>query len=493
MKSFHSRRTFLQTGLAAGTALALPSRSLLAASANEQINVGLIGCGGRGEHLVSRCSRVPGMKVVGLCDPDSERTGKLGEKYTSATKYTDLRKMLESKDLDAVVVATCNHWHGLAAILAMQAGKHVYVEKPLSQTQWEGRQVVNAAHKFNRICQIGTQQRTDPMQAEIKKFLHEEKKIGEIRWVQVNRYGKRASIGKRDTPLAPPKSVDYDLWLGPAQNVPMYRENFHYDWHWVWNTGSGEMGNWGVHIVDDVRNNVFRDEVKMPSQFIAAGGRFGWHDAGNTPNLHFAALNAGGIPVTIGICNLEMDEAIRESAGMNGPTSGYVVHCEGGRFEGQRGHATAFDAEGQVIAKFGGRGGEAKGNHQQNFADAIRANDPLLLNAPIQEGYYSTGWCNLANVGAQVAQQSEKTKIEDAVSTLDTPELGQVFQGLQRVCEQHGGATSDFQLGPMLDFDTSVEQFTGETAELANSFLRDDNYRKGFAVPEIEGTKVAAG
>lgn len=497
MKNSLSRRRFLQAGLTASAALTLPTRSLLASSANEQINVGLIGCGGRGGLLINSCAKVPGMKVAGLCDPDTARSGKMSEKHKGAKTYTDLRKMIESKDIDAVVVATCNHWHGLASILAMQAGKHVYVEKPLCQTQWEGQQVVNAATNSGLICQIGTQQRTDPMQSEIKKFLHEEKKLGEIKWVQVNRYGQRGSIGKRDTPLAPPKTVDYNLWLGPAKDVPIYRKNFHYDWHWVWNTGSGEMGNWGVHIVDDVRNNVFQDEVAMPSQVISAGGRFGWNDAGNTPNLHFAVLNAGGIPVTIGVCNLKMDNYVRWSPGLAGPDSGYVVHCEGGRFEGQRGRAIAYDAEtGSEMAKFGGKsGGNAGGNHQQNFADAIRANDPSLLNAPIKEGYYSTGWCNLANVGSQVANSGEKVaakSIQDVVLAMDTPEIAQVYQGLQKICEQHGGDKAEFALGPMLDFDPAQEKFTGGTAELANSFLRDNDYREEFAVPEIKAEQVAA-
>jgi len=122
-------------------------------------------------------------------------------------------------------------------------------EKPLSHTQWEGDQTVAAARRYGKVCQIGTQQRSDPMQAEIKKFLHEEKALGEIKAAKVNRYGVRGSIGKREKPLEIPKSVNYDLWLGPAQDQPIMRNKLHYDWHWDWNTGSGEMGNWGVHVL----------------------------------------------------------------------------------------------------------------------------------------------------------------------------------------------------------------------------------------------------
>ena len=140
----------------------------------------------------------------------------------------------------------------------MEEGKDVYVEKPLSHSQWEGQQTVNAARRYNRICQVGTQQRSDPMQAEIKKFLHEEKALGEIKTARVNRFGVRGPIGKRSTPLEIDKSVDYDLWLGPAEDKPIFRNKLQYDWHWDFNTGSGEMGNWGVHVLDDLRNNVFQ-------------------------------------------------------------------------------------------------------------------------------------------------------------------------------------------------------------------------------------------
>ena len=140
----------------------------------------------------------------------------------------------------------------------MEAGKDVYVEKPLSHSQWEGEQTVAAAEKYKRICQLGTQQRSDPMQAEIKTFLHKEKGLGDIVSVQVNRVGVRSSIGKRSTPLLIPNDMDYDLWLGPAIDEPIFRDKLQYDWHWDWNTGSGEMGNWGIHILDDVRNVVFR-------------------------------------------------------------------------------------------------------------------------------------------------------------------------------------------------------------------------------------------
>ncbi len=180
--------------------------------------------------------------------------------------------------------------------LGIDAGKDVYVEKPLSHTQWEGRQVVNAASKSDRIVQIGTQQRSDPMQAQVRRFLHEEQALGKILYVQANRLGPRKTIGKRTNPLEIASTVDYDLWLGPAADQPIYRDKLHYDWHWDFNTGNGEMGNWGVHILDDVRNVAYQDQVTTPSRIVAAGGRVAWNDAGNSPNVHYALFETESFP-----------------------------------------------------------------------------------------------------------------------------------------------------------------------------------------------------
>src|SRR6056297_461150 len=218
------RRQFLSTVAAAGVATSLAPRSLWAANANDEINLGFISCGSRAGQLMRQFEKLPGVNIAGLCDVDQGRVADAKKRFSKADTFTDLRELIESPGIDAVVIATCNHWHCLAAIWAMQAGKDVYVEKPLSHSQWEGRQTVAAARKYNRICQLGTQQRSDPMQAEIKSFLHSEKALGEIQVCRVNRYGVRPPIGKRDTPLPIDDSVNYDLWLGPAQDQPIFRD-----------------------------------------------------------------------------------------------------------------------------------------------------------------------------------------------------------------------------------------------------------------------------
>ncbi|MCU0709626.1 MAG: Gfo/Idh/MocA family oxidoreductase [Pirellula sp.] len=284
------RRSFLKKAAAVTVvASTTPNAVSLACSANSEIRIAFIGCGGRGGELMGAFEQVPGVRVTGLCDPDPSRLGKAQQRFPEAKSYAEMRELLRDPNIDAVVVATCNHWHCLAAIWAMQHAKDVYVEKPLSHSQWEGEQAVAAARKYRRICQVGTQQRSDPMQSEIRQFLHEQKSIGDIRYVRVNRYGVRGSIGKRSEPLVIDKDLDYDAWLGPAADLPIYRNQLHYDWHWDWNTGSGEMGNWGIHVLDDVRNVAFQDAVRIPKRILVGGGRLTWNDAGQTPNVHVVA------------------------------------------------------------------------------------------------------------------------------------------------------------------------------------------------------------
>lgn len=477
----YSRRTFLQHTAAVGAAAALPARSLLAASANEQVNLGVVGCGWRGQTLLKHFQRATGANIAGLCDVDSELLAKVGDEYPQAQRWSDLRGMFDSPDIDAVIVATCNHWHCLATIWAMQAGKHVYVEKPLGHAQWEGDQVVHASKRYNLVCQVGTQQRSDPMQAEIKQFLHEDKAIGEIQSVRVNRIGQRQPIGLRSEPLAVPSTIDYDLWLGPAQDQPIYRNKFHYDWHWVWNTGSGEMGNWGVHIIDDVRNNVFLDQVAMPRSIAAAGGRVAWNDAGNTPNVHFAVLDAGGIPVVVTLTNLPVD---RESIEIPGPGSGYIVYGSEGALHGQRGSAVAYDPSGKVTKQFRGDNGDDR--HQQNFIDAIRATKPSMVAAPARIGNDSTGWCNLINIASRVTPSDSSATLDDLPSQLGPTTTEQVLRQLAEVVSASDAesATDALALGPMLQYDSSTQRFVGPQAEQAGALLRRDD-RPAYAVPEI--------
>lgn len=477
-----NRREFVGAGLALGTVATLPGRLLRAASANEEISLGFISCGSRAGQLMKPFSQISGVNIAGLCDPDANHLGSAKQRYPKAKAWTDLRDMIEDDSIDAVVIATCNHWHCLAAIWAMEAGKDVYVEKPLSHSQWEGQQTVAAARKYRRICQLGTQQRSDPMQAEIKKFLHEEQALGEILTARVNRFGVRGQIGKRKAPLTVPKEVDYDVWLGPAQSQAIYRDKLHYDWHWDFNTGSGEMGNWGVHVLDDLRNNIFQDKVALPKQILGGGGRVVYNDAGDTPNIHFCYFDTGGIPVVIALSNITAGKNSKKTSPHPGPGSGYMAFCEGGRFEGQRGRAEAFDKDGKSMKKFKGTSG--MGLHQENFINAVRSRDSSTLNADVQVGHDSTGWCNMANVAYQTGQP---------FAYADAKQIGQgnavwegVLGGMDKLLKAHGLniESSDIKLSPLLTIDPKTEKFVGNNGEAANQFLKRE-YRKGYEVPEI--------
>ncbi len=486
-----TRRHFLKQGALVGGALALGPQAIGAVGANERVNLGVIGLGWRGGQLIEAFGKVPGVKIAAICDPDSALIDQWSAKVPDAQTFSDLRSLLDLAEIDAVVIATCNHWHCLAAMWALEAGKHVYVEKPLCNAHWEGVQVVKAADRYQKICQIGTQQRSAPMQPEIQRILHDEKTLGPIEWVRVNRYGVRGSIGKRDTPLAPPATLDYNLWLGPAEDQPIYRDKWHYDWHWDWNTGAGEMGNWGVHLLDDVRNNVFRDSIAFPQRVVAAGGRFGWHDAGNTPNVHFALLDTGTIPVVIALTNLPEKLGGEAPPKCPGPGNGYIVYCEGGRLEGQRGQAEVFDADGKLIKKLGGADGMHL--HQANFIEAVRDQSPGMLKAPVEVGHHSTAWCNMANYAyraAQVSAGSGPTHPAQSFGQMGagaglTTSATKILNELAEVASANEAqSTIELNLGPVLTFDGEQERFTGANAELANQFLQTMG-RGEFAVKEV--------
>ena len=419
--------------------------------------------------------------MAAVCDPDTRRLDLASQRNPDATLYRDVREAVTDDDLDAVVIASCNHWHCLAAILAMQSGKDVYVEKPLSHSQWEGRQAVAAADRYGRVCQIGTQQRSDPMQSQIKAFLHDQGGIGRITGVRVNRFGVRQPIGRRDTPLPIDDAVAYDLWLGPAADEPIYRSNLHYDWHWVWNTGSGEMGNWGVHVLDDVRNTVFRDRVELPSSVAGCGGRIGYDDAGETPNVHLAFFDTGDIPVTIALTNLPGEPGGRRPPSHPGPDSGYVVYGEDGELHGQRGRAEAFDGGGRSIRKFEGNGSV---RHQANFLEAVRRGDASLLNAPVSVGNDSTGWCNLANLAVRGGGPIDAATLNE----IDDPVWRAAVADMNAHLQTYDVSIDDDAIVgmPLTDYDATRHRFVGDGSEAMNRHLKRD-YRDGFEVPALVG------
>lgn len=479
-----NRRSFLAAGAMGAAAISLPG--LITRGSEKTVRLGFIGLGIRGRTLYSFVPGISNAKMTALCDPDSERLAEAQKKFPDAKGYSDMRELFDDKNVDAVIIATSNHWHCLAAIWAMQAGKDVYVEKPFCMSFWEGQQVLNATQKYNKLCQIGTQMRTDPVfHPQVKKFLHEDKELGAIQSVRINRFAARPSIGLRTTPLEIPSTVDYNLWLGPAQDRPLYRQKLQYDWHWMWYTGHGETGNWGAHLIDDCRNDILCDKVRIPKRIISGGGRLGYNDAGETPNSMFVYFDTGVIPVVFCISNLA-DRKNRRSAGFcPGPTSGYVAYCEGGRYEKHWGGSVAYDRSGKVIREFQGTSErDGSGTHLNNFVNAVTNQDRNMLNAPIKIGYDSAAWYNGANVAYRLGHPFSK---KEALGISGTDgRLAEAIENLEtHLAAQEIPVNADtFRMSDYLDLDSENDCFTGKYAEKANA-LMNISYRAPFAVPEI--------
>src|SRR5947199_457361 len=297
-----SRRDFLKiTGASvAGTALSVPASAYAGiVGANDRVRVAICGVRGRGHDHIRGFSRVPGTELAALCDVDenilNQRLNDVQKMGLPKPKsYVDVRKLLEDKSIDAISIATPNHWHSLMAIWGCQAGKDVYVEKPCSHNWWEGRQLVRAANKYNRIVQHGTQSRSSVGVSEgVQKM--RDGLLGDLYLSRGLCYKWRDTIGR--APEEPvPAGVNYDLWTGPAPMKPFTRNRFHYNWHWIWDTGNGDMGNQGIHEMDVARWGL---GVGFPTKASAIGGHFMFDDDQQTPNTlncAFEYAEAGGKP-----------------------------------------------------------------------------------------------------------------------------------------------------------------------------------------------------
>ena len=488
--SIWNRRRFLQASATGVAAVATGATRVSAAPRGpaDKVRLGLIGLGWRGGQHLDALLKRDDCEVVALCDPEDTFLEAARAKAPKATFSRDMRKLLDQHDVDAVVISTCNHWHCLAAIWACEAGKDVYVEKPLSYTLWEGRQLIHAARKYDRIVQVGTQQRSDPLQAEVRRFLHDEKALGTIESVAVMRFGIREGIGKRETPLEIPKTLDYDLWLGPAADLPLYRSKVNYDWHWDWNTGNGECANWGVHVLDDVRNVAFRDAVTLPSAVSCGGGRVVWNDGGQTPNLLFATLEAGSVPVTFALSNLPARPGTKDPLQFEDTQSGYVVHAAGGSYHGRRGGGVAVDRDGKVIREFKGTTGGAE--HYANFFAAVRSHDRQVLTADVAVGHDSTNWSHVINAAWRSA--TDEGFISDGV-----PAGGEPTAALAGILRAHVSAygaeipAAALHLSRRLEIDAGREAFVGDDDAAANAFLGPREFRKPFVLDAIPGTAPA--
>ncbi|MEP6916411.1 MAG: Gfo/Idh/MocA family oxidoreductase [Acidobacteriota bacterium] len=396
-----NRRHFLMSTAAAAASTAVR----VSASPNETVRMAVVGCGGRGGSHVSAWPAIPNVEIVALCDVDeSHLAAKLKMLDSKGLKkpatYVDMRKLLEDKNIDAVSIASPNHWHTLQTIWATQAGKDVYVEKPCSHNIFESQQIVAAARKYDRIVQQGSQSRSSPALREAVDRLRK----GEFGEVYMSRglcYKWRDTIGK--TPVsAVPAGVDYDLWTGPAPKRDFSKNRFHYNWHWMWDTGNGDLGNQGIHEVDIARWGL---GVTHPTKVTSIGGKFMFDDDQETPNTITSAFEfmVDGRPKMM---TFEVRHWISpHEAGINGEKPGNTI---GNQFYGSKGYLV-IDNYNKYYSFLGkeqtpGPGATKKDEHWLNFIEAVRSRKRADLNAEIEEGALSCNLMHLANISYRVGR-----------------------------------------------------------------------------------------
>ena len=476
-REFTTRVGAAAAGLAIGgshvfgaTANAAPAVGKRVIGANDRVVIASIGIRGQGNSLKRGFARLKNVEHKTLCDIDAnlaaERINdpRLADVETFKPGFAqDLRRVLDDRDIDAVVIATPNHWHALATIWALQAGKHVYVEKPASHTVWEGRRMVEAAAHYDRIVQVGTMNRSRPAVVDAIRFMHDGG-IGKVYMARGLVFRSRPSIGKYpDGPMAPGEKyaltvtsttyepaydveylskVDYDLWLGPAPKRPFNRNRFHYNWHWHWEYGNGDTGNQGPHQFDIARWGLQQQE--HPVKIRSAGGYFGEASSQETPNEQTTMYEYA-------------DGTVMEFATRGGFTNDEAGVRIGNLFYGSKGWLWIEEAGRTWQSYLGPKNEEGPGMnlpapdrsdaaglttvetpHYQNFIDAIRAGDSKLLTSNIMDGHLSATLPHLANIS--------------------------------------------YRVGRALVFDGKAEMFVNDKE--ADRLLTRDSYRAGFEIPK---------
>ena len=406
-----TRRDFVRSTGLSGAALMAPllKTGFANNSPNETIQVAVMGIRSRGTAHALTLAKLPNVNVAALCDVDERLLPKLAadvEKISGKkpTTETDIRKVLENKEIDAISIAAPNHWHALATIWACQAGKHVYVEKPVSYNIFEGRKMVEASRKYDRIVQTGTQNRTSPLVQSAMDFLHAGK-LGKIYMVKCVVFRPRETLGRKANSAVPP-GVNYDLWVGPAPWRPFNENRFHYNWHWFWDTGNGETGNNGPHYTDVARWAL--QKYEHPKRIQSMGGCDVFDSDQETPNTQMSMMEyADGTRVQMEVRGLytNAEDGIRMGLLFYG-SEGWM-HLGGSQWK------TFFGRKNEPGEQRSDKGDEhttevkltEDGAHFWNFIEAVRANKRELLKADILEGHLSAAMCHLSNIAYRTGRQ----------------------------------------------------------------------------------------
>ena len=384
------RRDFLRTAAASAVSLSALAAAGAAAGPNEKVRLAFIGVHGRGRDLLKGFTGLSDVEVGYICDPDSASVEEALKVAQGAQKRTpqiekDMRRVFEDEDVDAVVAATPDHWHALATVWACQAGKHVYVEKPISHNIVEGRRMVEAARRYGRVVQVGTQRRSGAHFQSAAEFVRAGK-LGKVPFAQAWIAGGRKGIGRPPDADAPP-GVDYDLWLGPAPRRPFNPNRFHYKWRWNWDYGTGEIGNNGVHGLDILRWVIGLD---APTRVTAGGGMNFFDDDQQTPDTMAVTFDFPGT-------TLVWEHRVWSKTGMEGDSFGMRIYGEKGTlvFDKDGWHVQDGEAASDKTSEF-------EQAHKRDFLDRIKDGKPP--NADIEEGHKSTRLCHLGNIAYRVGR-----------------------------------------------------------------------------------------
>ena len=396
-----NRRKFLTSASASAAALmAWSSRPALAA--NDTIRVAVIGTGSQGNSHVSRYAKMSGVDLVYVCDADTERREKTA-KSGSAKPIDDLRRVLDDKTIDAVSIATPDHWHAPAAILACDAGKHVYVEKPCCHNFREGQLLVQAARRNNRVVQHGTQQRSTRFTADAIQMI-KEGAIGEVLAAKAWNVQRRKDIGKA-SPSKPPSGFDYDMWVGPAPMIPFQTNRHHYNWHWWYAFGTGDLGNDGVHDLDYARWGLGVES--LPARVLGLGGKYYFDDDQQFPDTQTVVFEYGdGVQERRKQLTFEMRLWSRNYP-YNADSGAEFYGTKGKMMLSKRGKLEVYDDSNKRVInpKPKEPAALAVEDHHTDFIDAIRTN--RRPNADIEIGFRSAALCNLGNLATRLGRTIE--------------------------------------------------------------------------------------
>lgn len=505
-----NRRTFIRGTVAGAAGIAVLPSFAAPLGANGDVRVAVIGFNGRGAGHIGSLLAIKGVRIVALCDVDDKVMAKqvaaFAKKGLQVKQYKDFRECCADKEIDAITIATPNHSHTLIAMTGIANGKHVYVEKPVSHNIWEGRQLVDAAaiaEKKGLVVQHGMQRRSSPGWQSAMDFV----KSGKIGKVQLSRginFKARKSIGKVAAPVQPDANgriagtfrdtggkpqiidMDYKLWSAPRPVAPVRREQMHYDWHWQWAYGNGDIGNQGPHQLDVARWGL--GNPGLPKRVMSFGGRWGYKDDGETANnqMAFYQYNEGapllfdnrGLPMKDMNWTKGLEPVFRINGKTSAPRIGNVVHCEGGFVA----ESKAYDNDGQTIQKFDNF--DEGANHMKNFIDSVREGKLINSNLHVSHGFHAAALAQMSNISYRLGKQISNGELKERLANDKAGQetLADFIANLE--ANQIDLSAEKISAGPWLDFDPVSEKFTGEFAAEANK-LATDEYAAGFELPKI--------